>query len=143
MSKRARRNITPYIALVFVLVVIYFVSTMMTSKVHNMNYSTFLKNLKKDKVETVELSPNTKGSIYEITGRMKGYGNKESYYTTAPLTDDTINTINEYQTKNNFKVKISSDPQSSIFFTFLINVVPYLLIGGALLWFLNKQIGAN
>ena len=143
MSKKTRRNITPYIALVLVLVVIYFVSTMMTSKVHNMNYSTFIKNLKKDKVETVELSPNTKGSIYEITGRMKGYGNKESYYTTAPLSDDTINTINDYQTKNNFKVKISSDPTSSIFFTFLINVVPYLLIGGALLWFLNKQIGAN
>ena len=143
MSKKARRNITPYIALVLVLVVIYFVSTMMSSKVHNMNYSTFMKNLKNNKVETVELSPNTKGSIYEITGKMKGYGNKESYYTTAPLVDDTVKTLNEYRTKNNFKIKINSDPQSSIFFTFLINVVPYLLIGGALLWFLNKQIGAN
>ena len=143
MSKKTRRNIAPYIALLFVLAAIYFISTMMSSKVHNMNYSTFMKNLKKDKVETVELSPNTKGSIYEITGRMKGYGNKESYYTTAPLTDDTVKTLNEYRSKNNFKIKINSDPQSSIFFTFLINVVPYLLIGGALLWFLNKQIGAN
>ena len=76
MSKKTRKNITPYIALVFVLAVIYIVSTMMTSKVHNINYSTFLKNIKKDNVETVELSPNTKGSIYEITGRMKGYDNK-------------------------------------------------------------------
>ena len=143
MSKKTRRNIAPYIALLFVLAAIYFISTMMSSKVHNMNYSTFMKNLKKDKVETVELSPNTKGSIYEITGRMKGYDSKESYYTTAPLTDDTVKTLNDYRSKNNFKIKINSDPQSSILFTFLINVVPYLLIGGALLWFLNKQIGAN
>ena len=99
MSKKTRRNIAPYIALLFVLAAIYFISTMMSSKVHNMNYSTFMKNLKKDKVETVELSPNTKGSIYEITGRMKGYGNKESYYTTAPLTDDTVKTLNEYRSK--------------------------------------------
>ena len=143
MSKKTKRNITPYIALVFVLVVIYFVSNMVTSKVHNISYSTFMKNLKKDKVETVVLSPNTKGSIYDITGKMKGYSNKETYYTTAPLTDDTVKTINEYRAKYNFKIKINSDPQSSIFFTFLINVVPYLLIGGALLFFLNKQIGAN
>ena len=143
MSKKTRRNIAPYLGLILVLAAIYVISTMMTSKVHNMNYSTFMKNLKNNKVETVELSPNTKGSIYEITGKMKGYGNKESYYTTAPLVDDTVKTLNEYRTKNNFKIKINSDPQSSIFFTFLINVVPYLLIGGALLWFLNKQIGAN
>ena len=128
MSKKTRRNITPYIALVFVLVVIYFVSTMMTSKVHNINYSTFLKNLKKDKVETVELSPNTKGSIYEITGRLKGYENKESYYTTAPLTDDTVKTLNEYRAKNNFKIKINSDPQSSIIFTLFINRRSFIIL---------------
>jgi len=143
MSKKTKRNITPYLALIFVLVVIYFVSTMFSNKVHNINYSTFVKRLKADKVETVVISPNTKGSIYEITGRLKDYGNKESYYVTAPLTDNTINTINKYQTKNNFKIKINSDPTSGLLFTFVINVLPYLLIGGALLFFLNKQIGAN
>ena len=59
MTKKTKRNITPYIALVFVLVVIYFVSNMVSNKVHNMSYSTFMKNLKSDKVETVVLSPNT------------------------------------------------------------------------------------
>jgi len=143
MSKKTRRNISPYIALLFVLAVIYFISTMLGSDVHNLSYSTFTKNLKKDKVETVEISPNTKGSIYEITGKLKGYKNKESYYVTAPLTDDTIKTIKEYQEKNNFKIKINSDPTSSLLFTFAINVLPYILIGGALLWFLNKQLSAN
>ena len=33
----------------------------------------------KDKVETVEISPNTSGSVYEISGRLKGYDSKESY----------------------------------------------------------------
>ena len=143
MSKKTKRSISPYLALIFVLVVIYFVSTMFSNKVHNINYSTFTKKLAKDKVETVEVTSNTKGSIYEITGRLKGYNNKESYYVTAPLTDEVVKTINKYQAKNNFKIKYNSDPTSGLLFTFVINVLPYLLIGGALLFFLNKQIGAN
>ena len=99
MSKKTKRNITPYLALIFVLVVIYFVSTMISNKVHNINYSTFTKKLAKDKVETVEVTSNTKGSIYEITGRLKGYSSKESYYATAPLSDETINFV-----KNLFSV---------------------------------------
>ena len=143
MNKNVRRRLSPYIALAFVLVVVYFLSSYMGAKVNKITYSTFLKNLEKDKVETVEISPNTSGSVYEISGRLKGYDSKESYFTTAPYSDETINLINSYQSDNNFKIKISADPTSSIFFTFTVNVLPYLLLGIALLWFLSKQISSN
>ena len=143
MNKNIRRRVSPYIALVFILAVIYFLSTFLGTKVNNISYSTFIKNLEKDKVETVNVAPNSKGSIYEITGRLKGYDTKESYYTTAPYSDETVNLINSYRKDNKFKVNISADPSSSLFFTFVVNVLPYLLIGGALLWFLSKQISSN
>ena len=143
MTKNTKRNISPYIALIFVLAAIYFLSTMIGTKVNNITYSTFKKNLASNKVELVEVSPNSKGSVYEITGKLKNYDNKESFYTTAPLSDETINLINEYQSENNFKVKISADPTSSLFFTFVANVLPYILLGGLLLWFFSRQLSSN
>ena len=128
MSKNTKRNISPYIALIFVLAAIYFLSTMIDTKVNNISYSTFKKNLASNKVELVEVSPNSKGSVYEITDKLKNYDNKESFYTTAPFSDETINLINEYQSQNNFKVKISADPTSSLFFTFVANVLHYILL---------------
>ena len=143
MSKNTKRNISPYIALIFVLATVYLLSTFVGNKVNNITYSSFKKNLTKDNVETVEVSANAKGSVYEIKGRLKGYSSKESYYTTAPYSDETINLINEYQSKNNFKVKIVADPSSGLLFTFLTGVLPYLLIGGLVLWFFSRQISSN
>ena len=143
MSKNTRRNLSPYLALILVIVVIYFLSTTIGSKVNNITFGTFKKNLADDKVETVEVAPNSKGAIYEITGKLKNYGSNESFYTTAALSDETINLINEYQSKNNFKLDILADPTSGLLFTFLTNVLPYLLLGGLLLWFFSRQLSSN
>ena len=142
MSKKTRRNLSPYIALVFVIGIIYLVTLTFGNDVHKISYSTFLKNLKKDKVETVEVSPSVKGSIYQLTGKLKGYTAKESYYTTAPLTDDTIKTLNEYRTKNNIKIKIHSDPSSSLLYE-ILSWLPYIAIVGVVLFFLYKQLSQN
>ena len=79
MNKNIRRNISPYIALIFIVVVIYFVSGT-GAKVNKLNYSEFQKALKENKVTTVYVSPNAKGATYDITGKLKGYDKKESYY---------------------------------------------------------------
>ena len=142
MNKNIRRNISPYIALIFIVVVIYFVSGT-GAKVNKLNYSEFQKALKENKVTTVYVSPNAKGATYDITGKLKGYDKKESYYVVAPLSDDTITTISKYENKNHFKYTFTADPASSALFEFVINVVPYLLIGGGLLWFLSRQISSN
>jgi len=143
MSKKTKKNISPYFALAFVLITIYLLTSVIGTKVNSITYSTFKKNIIKNKVETVEIAPNSKGSVYEITGRLKGYSSKESFYTTAPLSDDTVNFVNEYQAKNNYKLKISADPSSGLLVTFITGVLPYLLLGGLLLFFLNKQLSSN
>ena len=143
MSKKTKKNISPYLALAFILISIYLLTSVIGTKVNSISYSTFKKNIVNNKVESVEIAPNSKGSVYEITGRLKGYSSKESYYATAPLSDETINFVNEYQTKNNYKLKISADPSSGLFITFLTGVFPYLLLGGLLLFFLNKQLSSN
>ena len=143
MSKNTKRRISPYIALLLIIVAIYFVSTMVGSKVNDITFSTLKKNLDKQNVEKIELSPNTKGSIYEIRGKLKNYSNGESFYTTAPLSDETVNLINKYQSEQNFKLDTSADPSSGLLYTFLTSVLPYLLIGGLLLWFFSRQLSSN
>ncbi|MBQ3475674.1 MAG: ATP-dependent zinc metalloprotease FtsH [Bacilli bacterium] len=143
MSKNTKRRISPYIALIFIIVAIYFISTMVGSKVNDITFSTLKKNLDKQNVEKIELSPNTKGSIYEIRGKLKNYSNGESFYTTAPLSDETVNLINKYQSEQKFKLDTTADPSSGLLYTFLTSVLPYLLIGGILLWFFSRQLSSN
>ena len=143
MSKNTKRRISPYIALIFIIVAIYFISTMVGSKVNDITFSTLKKNLDKQNVEKIELSPNTKGSIYEIRGKLKNYSNGESFYTTAPLSDETVNLINKYQSEQKFKLDTTADPSSGLLYTFLTSVLPYLLIGGLLLWFFSRQLSSN
>ena len=103
MSKNTRRRISPYIALLFIIVAIYFISTMVGKKVNDITFSTFVKNLDKQNVEKVSVSANTKGSIYEITGKLKNYASNESFYTTAPYSDETINLLNKYRAEQKDK----------------------------------------
>ena len=142
MNKRVRRTISPYIALIFIIAVIYFI-TGMSSKVNKLTYSEFQKDLSQNKVTELSISPNSEGSTYDITGKLKGYSKNESFYVIAPLSDDTLSYINEQQAKNKFKLDVSADPASSTLMKFLFNVLPFILIGGALLYFFNKQLSSN
>ena len=72
MSKNMKKNISPYIALLFIIVVVYFISGI-GSKVNKLSYSEFQNALKENKVKTVYISPNSKGATYDITGKLKGY----------------------------------------------------------------------
>ena len=139
MSKNTRRLISPYIALIFILFVIYMVSVGLGGNTHSLKYSEFKQKLAKNKVETVEISPVKEESVYSITGKLKGYDKGENYIVKAPLSDETLNTINEYQAKNKFKLAIKSDPASSLFVK-LLNWLPYIVIFGIALLILNKQL---
>ena len=142
MSKKIKRNVGPYLSLIFIIIAVYFISGMGTTT-NKLSYSEFQKNLEKNKVTKISISPNTEGATYNITGKLKSYKKSEYFYVVAPLSDDTLNYINEMQTKNKFSLDVSADPASSSLMKFIFNVLPYLLIGGALLFFLNKQLGAN
>ena len=66
MKKNVKRTISPYIALLFIIAVIYFI-TGMGSKVNKISYSEFQKDLNKNKVTEIRISPNSEGSTYNIT----------------------------------------------------------------------------
>ena len=141
MSKNAKRQIGPYLLLILVIVGIYMLSINLGGNINKLSYSEFQKDLKKDLVKTVEVSPNKEGSVYNITGKLRKYKKNESYIVKAPLSNETLKTIEKYREKNKYTVRIYQDPSSSI----LAKVIGYLPIIGLCLiafWFLYKQLGA-
>ncbi len=139
MSKNTKRLISPYIAIFIIIAVVFFLSTNYAGKTNTLTYSVFKQKLAKNKVETVEISPSKESSVYTITGKLKGYSKGEKYVVKAPLSDETLSTINGYQTKNKFEVEFSSDPSSTLFVK-ILSWVPYILIAGFALFLLNKQL---
>ena len=142
MNKNIKRTISPYLALIFIIAVVYLISGM-GSKVNKLTYSEFQKNLSNNKVVELSISPNSEGSTYNIEGKLKGYDKNEYFYVVAPLSDDTLNYINTMQEKNKFDLEVSADPASSTLMKFIVNVLPYILIAGLLIWFFNKQVSNN
>ena len=141
MNKNVKRALTPYIALAFIMVVIYIIVGF-GGKSNKLSYSEFQKNLNKNKVTQVSISPNKEGSTYNVTGKLKGYDKGETFYVVTPLSDDTINYINKMQVKNKFKLTVSADPASSLIVK-ILNILPYVLVGGGLFWLLYKQLSNN
>ena len=142
MNKNVKRNITPYIGLVFIMVVVYIVIGGIGGKSNKLTYSEFQKNLSENKVVEISISPDKEASTYNIKGKLKNYSDNETFNVVAPLSDDTLNYINKMQEENKFKLSVSADPASSLLVKFL-SLLPYLLIGCGLLWLLFKQLGAN
>ena len=139
MNKNIRRNVSPYIALLFIMVVIYFVVGGVGVSTKNLTYSEFQKYLKDNKVEEITISPNSEGSTYDIKGKLKKSKKNESFYVVAPLSDDTLNYINSMKEQSSFDMTVSADPASSLFVKFL-NWLPYLLLIGAAAFILMKQL---
>lgn len=139
MNKNIRRNVSPYIALLFIMIVVYFVVGGIGVSTKNLTYSEFQKYLKDDKVEEITISPNSEGSTYDIKGKLKKSKKNESFYVVAPLSDDTLNYINSMKEQSSFDMTVSADPASSLFVKFL-NWLPYLLLIGAAAFILMKQL---
>ena len=78
-KKNLFKDMMPYLLLLIVLSSVMYVFNMKNVKVHSLTYNEFLTNLNNEKVEKVEITPKDKESIYYITGKIKGYNDKETF----------------------------------------------------------------
>ena len=139
-KKQVKRAIIPYIVLgIFILGVLVFMN-MANNKINKFTYNEFYKKL--DNVSELSIIPSRSGGIYEITGKLKTYGKNEYFYLKAPLSDEVVAEILTSAEKNDFKVNTEADPASSAFVSFLVNVLPLVLIVGIGIYFISKQMGS-
>ena len=114
----------------------------MNQKVNVLTYDKFMNQANKGKVEEVVITPRSRASVYEISGTMKGYKDNESFFLRVPLDSDVMSEILEMQKKERFQLDTSSDPESSAFLLFLVNVLPMVILVGGAFFLITRQMGS-
>ena len=120
------KNGMPYMILfgvvIFVLIVLQFQGT----KVNELTTGELLKELKENKVTEITVTPNSGESVYYVEGKLKEYGENESFK--AKIISEEITSVTEYVTKNKIEeYDTNSDPGSSTFLYVVVNVLPFVL----------------
>lgn len=141
-KKVVKKSIFSYILLALVIFGVIYFFTVLNKKVNDLSYSELIKSMDKDKITELKITPNNSAGVYELTGKMKGYKDNESFKSSAPLADETIKELYEGRNDYGFEVKAAADPSSSIFFSFIVNVLPLFLIVGIGFYFITRQMGA-
>ena len=142
-NNNIKRDLVPYVLLLLAAIFILFGTNLFGGQIHELSYSEFEKNLKENKITELSISPRTSGLVYEVTGKLDGYKEKETFYSTLPLSEATMQRILAAKDTKDFKLNATSDPSSSYLVRFLFNVLPmFLLVGGAIYIF-SKQMGGS
>ena len=133
----------PYILLFMVIMGIMLFYDLSKYTVHDLTYDKFMSNLSDGTVEKIEITPKSKAGVYEITGTLDGYDKNESFKVNTPLSEAVLEKVIKYTDESNIEVKTNENPENSSLVTVLVNIVPSILLIGAVLWLFNKISGSN
>ena len=141
-KKVVKKSIFSYILLALVIMGVLYFFNVLNRKVNDLSYSELMKSMEKGEITELTITPSGNAGVYELTGTLKGYKENETFSATAPLADQTIKEIYEGRAEYDFKLKTKSDPSSSLFWSFVINILPLVLLVGIGFFFISKQMGS-
>ncbi len=140
-KKNEYKQAFPYFLLFIVLIGVVIFYNASRFKVNEFTYDQLIGELSKGTVKEIEINPKSGGGVYYITGKLKNYKETESFKVNVPLAETVLERIVKYTDEAN--IKVTTNPESNEFMTFMVTVVPTLLLVGALLFFLTKISGSN
>ena len=140
-KKNVKKGMLPYILLLGIILIVAYIVAFGNNKVNDITYDKLLAEIKNKKVTELVITPHSNEKTYIITGKLEGYKEKETFKTTAPLTDSIISQIISIDENINYKLDTESDPGSSPILYIIVNVLPIILIVGIGYWFISKQVG--
>jgi cell division protease FtsH len=140
-KKVVKKGLLPYVFLLLIILsVMYFFNTM-NKKVNVITYDEFMQYASDGKVTEIVIIPRNRASVYEIKGSLKGYKENESFFLRVPLAEEVMSKIFEAQENKSFRIETYTDPESSTFLLFLVNVLPMIILIGGAFFFITRQIG--
>ena len=78
MSKKdVRKGIVPYLFLFLVMLGLLYFFNMSRHEVHQFTYDEFITNMEEEKIEEITIVPRSGAGVYEIEGKLEGYGQYE------------------------------------------------------------------
>jgi cell division protease FtsH len=105
-----------------------------------LSYSQFVSTVKKYQVSKVTMTPSS--YVTKVTGTYKTNGQSQSFTTTVPNTDSETKKLMGLFDSNSVKVTIKDSEQDNMIWNFVIGVVPYVILIGAMVFIFRNLNGA-
>ena len=141
-KKTVKKGLLPYLFLFLVMLGVVYFLNVANKKVNVITYDEFLGFASEGEVVKINITPNSRASLYDVKGTLKSYGENESFTFKMPLTDEVISNIMDLQASKGFVVDATADPESSTILLIIVNVLPMVIIVGAAFYFITKQMGS-
>ena len=133
----------PYFVLLLIIVGIMSFYELSQYKVNVFTYDQFISELDKKDVKDLEITAKSGAGVYYITGSLKEYGSKESFKVNAPLSDAVVNKVMEYVESDGITLITGENPENNNVLAVILNVVPTIMLIGAMLWLFSKLGKSN
>ena len=141
-KKEIKKSLIPYLLLFIVMIGIFYFFTVSNRKVNQFTYDQFIEHMNNDEIKEIVIVPRNNAGVYEIEGKLDSYGENETFYLKVPLSNEIIAKILQGEENYDFAITTNSDPDSSTFWLFVLNVLTILLLLGAGFYFVTKQMGS-
>ena len=138
--KVVKKSILSYVLLFLVIFVVYNLMSILNTKVNKLDYSQLLKELESGKVTEINIKQNSSQGLYQLSGKLKGYKDKESFVTNATLSEETLKQIYELIDEKDVKIVAIKDPGSSWILAIIVNFLPIILILGLGYYLITHQM---
>ena len=145
MNIRKRNNLVkdmiPYVVLLVVIGVVFYIFNMGNNKVNDITYNEFLTYLEKEEVKELTLTPKSSESVYYLTGKLEGYKENETFKLRVPNTDSVIEKVLNMSEEQSLDVEIAKDPGSFNWIVLLVDFIPIILIAGLSIYLTRAMLG--
>lgn len=142
-NNNIRRGLLPYLLLFILGIIVIFGLDLFNQKVNVLTYDQFEKILSNKTITEIAVTPKDRAKVYEITGKLKGYSEDETFFVRVPFSEQVISRILLAREENGFKMTTNPDPDSNTFLLFLMDVLPTILLIGGVLYIFTRQMNGN
>ena len=141
--KKKNNNLAPFVFLLVFIVMCMILVNMKGAIVNEITIDEFTQYLDNSEITDLEIITKVRSENYEVTGKIKDYEENESFTLYLPKSEEFIKQIETARQTQNFKFENTPDPETSSWLLLLVEYVPILLLGGAMIWLFTRQLGSG
>ena len=142
-TKKQASSMLPYAFLLFFIVACLIIVNLKSKIVNELTASEFINKLNNSDITELKIITKVRSENYELTGKLKNYKDNESFILYLPVSEEFMKKIVNAQNEQNFKLEIEKDPETSSWLNLLLEYIPIILLGGAMIWLFTRQLGSN
>ncbi len=142
-KKTIKKGLLPYLFIFVIMLGVFYFYSVFNRNVHELTYDKFIQKLNKEEITELTIVTRGSGYVYDVSGKLEGYSENESFEATLPLSDQVMKKIVKASDSQDFKLNVVPDPESSSLLLILVNVLPIVLLVVVAFWFFNKQMAGN